>query len=135
MKFALSVLSLALAAVATDVRFDPTYDNKGQSLNTVSCSTGQNGLVTRGFNTFGDLPTFPNIGAAQAIAGFNSAACGSCWNITFQGKSIKVTAIDHAATGFNIAEEALNTLTNGQAVQFGVINASATQLNASACGL
>ena len=46
-----------------------------------------------------------------------------------------VTAMDHAANGFNIAEAAMNTLTNGQAEFLGRITAGATQVAASNCGL
>lgn len=44
-------------------------------------------------------------------------------------------AIDVALNGFNIAEAALNTLTNGQAAFLGRITATATQVAASNCGL
>lgn len=44
-------------------------------------------------------------------------------------------AIDHAGTGFNIALEAMNNLTHNQAEFLGRINADATQVNASVCGL
>lgn len=138
MKFATaSALLFALVSIALgqQVTFDPVYDNANQSLLTVECSTGSNGLVTRNFTTFDSLPTFPFIGGAQAVEGFNSAQCGSCWNVTFNGTSITVTAIDHAASGFNIALSAMNNLTNGQAEQLGVVQATATQLNASDCGL
>lgn len=92
-------------------------------------------LSASGFTTLGSLPSFPNIGGAPAIGGFNSAACGTCWQLTFNGTSINVLAIDTGAAGFNIAEAALNNLTHGNAIQLGRINATATQVNASACGL
>ena len=44
-------------------------------------------------------------------------------------------AIDHAGSGFNIALEAMNKLTNGQAVQLGVVQATVNQVAASVCGL
>ncbi|KAH8100107.1 Cerato-platanin [Cristinia sonorae] len=139
MKFAAATaffcaISSALAATVT-VSFDQTYDNSAGSLATVSCSDGQNGLLTKGFTTFGSLPNFPNIGGAAAVAGFNSPNCGTCWQLTFNGTTINVLAIDHAASGFNIALKALNTLTHGNAVFLGRINADATQVNASVCGL
>ncbi|KAI0742198.1 Cerato-platanin, partial [Irpex lacteus] len=81
-------------------------------------------------------PGFSNIGGAGAVAGFNSAACGTCWQLTFNGTSINVTAIDHAAAGtFNIALTAMNKLTHNQAQFLGRVNAQATQVAASACGL
>ncbi|KAH9033993.1 immunomodulatory protein [Lactarius deliciosus] len=105
------------------------------SLSTVACSDGANGLLTKNFTTFGSLPSFPNIGAAQAVGGWNSPACGSCWTISFGGKSINVIAVDHAGDGFNLSLEAMNTLTNGHAQELGVINAQATQVDPSQCGL
>ncbi|KAI0046913.1 hypothetical protein FA95DRAFT_1493267 [Auriscalpium vulgare] len=138
MKFFAAVLALTTllpAALATDVRYDTTYDAKDGSLATVACSDGANGLLTKGFTTFGSLPSFPNIGAAQAVAGWNSTACGTCWQLAYKGESIFVTAVDHAGDGFNIALAALNTLTNGTAVQVGIISATATQVAASKCGL
>ena len=127
MKFSVAALSLSLLASvsAVTVRYDNNYDNAGQSLDTVACSDGENGLMSKGFNTFGDLPTFPNIGASQAVEGWDSASCGSCWNITYKGISVLVTAVDHADSGFNIAEKSLNKLTKGQASKLGQINATA----------
>ena len=138
MKVFTIVSTLALfssSALGITVSYDTTYDNSGQSLATVSCSDGPNGLLTRGFSTFGSLPRFPNIGGAAAVGGWNSPSCGTCWRLTYQGRSINVLAIDHAGAGFNIALTAMNTLTNGQAVNLGRIDATATQVAASNCGL
>ncbi len=44
-------------------------------------------------------------------------------------------AIDHAGAGFNVALAAMNTLTNNQGAALGRVNADATQVDASACGL
>lgn len=67
MKLLSLLVSAAIAASAVaesdTLRYDTTYDNAGQSLSTVTCSDGTNGLLTKGFTTFGSLPTFPNIGA------------------------------------------------------------------------
>ena len=117
------------------VSYDESYDSGSTSLANVACSDGTNGLLTKGFTTFSSLPHFPNIGGAAAIAGWNSASCGTCWQLTYNGKSINVLAIDHADEGFNIALEAMNTLTGGQAQQLGRINASVKQVSASSCGL
>ena len=130
-----SLALFATSALGVTVSFDTMYDNGGQSLATVSYSDGPNGLLTRGFSTFGSLPGFPNIGGAAAVGGWNSPNCGTCWRLTYQGRSINVLAIDHAGAGFNIALTAMNTLTNGQAVNLGRIDATATQVAASNCGL
>jgi hypothetical protein len=72
----------------TSATYDNTYDNPYGSLNGVACSNGENGLLTKGFTTFGSLPSFPYIGGAQAVTGWNSPQCGSCWALTYQGKTI-----------------------------------------------
>ncbi|KAI0258982.1 Cerato-platanin [Gloeopeniophorella convolvens] len=138
MKFTSAIVALVAfvsTAAATLIRYDETYDDPNGSLATVACSDGPNGLLTKGFTDFSSLPSFPNIGAAQAIAGFNSPACGSCWEITYKGKSIFITAIDHAGDGFNLSLEAMSMLTDVNAVDLGIINATAKQVAASKCGL
>jgi len=131
------ITMLVTSAFATTVSYDNTYDNPSGSLDTVACSDGSNGLVTKGFPTFGSLPDFPNIGGASVVAGWNSADCGTCWQLTYSGtgKSINILVVDHADDGFNISQEALDDLTDGQAVQLGRIDASVTQIDASQCGL
>jgi len=138
MKLSSTVISLVAffsAVSAANVHYDTVYDNSKSSLSTVTCSDGANGLLTKGFTTFGSLPSFPNIGAAQAVGGWNSPACGTCWQITYGGKSINVTAIDTVKDGFNLSLEAMDTLTNGHAEEFGVVSAQATQVAKSYCGL
>jgi Cerato-platanin len=44
-------------------------------------------------------------------------------------------AIDTAATGFNIAQKALDELTNNQAVALGRVDVTAYEVAASYCGL
>ncbi|KIJ35438.1 hypothetical protein M422DRAFT_180833 [Sphaerobolus stellatus SS14] len=122
------------APFTTTVTYDNTYDSPTGSLNSVACSNGANGLVTKGFTTFDSLPNFPFIGGAHAVASWNSTNCGSCWSLTYSGNTIYVTAIDTAAVGFNIAQEALDKLTDGQAVRVGKFNVTAVQVPASNCG-
>ncbi|KAF8483237.1 Cerato-platanin [Gautieria morchelliformis] len=131
---ACTLVLVAASALADTVAFDNTYDNAGGSLATVACSDGANGLLSR-FPTFGSLPTFPNIGSAEVVVAHGSPNCGTCWQLAFNGKTINVLAIDHAGAGFNIAQAAMDTLTGGQAVALGRITATATELDASACGL
>ena len=137
----LTLTALLPSALSLQITFDPVYDNANQSLTTVECSTGSNGLITKGFTNFSSLPTFPFIGGAQAVEAFNSVNCGSCWNLTFNDtganvvRSVKILAVDHAGSGFNIALTAMNNLTGGNAEQLGLVQGSAAQLNASECGL
>ncbi|KAI0093817.1 Cerato-platanin [Irpex rosettiformis] len=131
----LAVLSIAAVGQSVSVSWDNTYDDAGASLSSVACSDGSNGLMMKGFSTFGSLPNFPRIGGAPAVGGWDSAACGTCWQLTYNGKSINVLAVDVGRDGFNLSQEAMDELTNGQAVQLGRVDASVNQVDASACGL
>jgi hypothetical protein len=140
----LATLNLAAAAPAAasaetvSVSYDPKFDVGTSSLNTVSCSDGPYGLVTAGYTNFASLPSFPRIGGAPTIPGWNSANCGACYQLHYTGgkvdKSIYVIAVDAAPGGFNIGLQAMNELTNNQAVALGRITATFTQVNATECG-
>ncbi|PCH38039.1 Epl1 protein [Wolfiporia cocos MD-104 SS10] len=131
---ALLVAPAVLAQTTVTVSYDQTYDNASGSMDTVSCSDGPNGLDPP-YSTFGSLPDFPYIGGAAAVSGWGSAECGTCWQLTYEDWTINVLAIDHTAEGFNIALEAMNALTDNQAEFLGRVNAVATQVDASVCGL
>ncbi|KAI1815598.1 eliciting plant response-like protein [Poronia punctata] len=132
----LGLISAATSALAASVAYDQGYDDASRPLASVACSDGANGLTTRhGWTTQGQIPRFPNIGAASAVAGWNSTGCGTCWRLTFRGKTIHVLAVDHADTGFNIGLRAMNELTNGQAVALGRVDAAFAQVGGAACGL
>lgn len=145
MKFFTSLFVSAAAAVlgaAETLQYDPAYDMGSSSLTTVACSDGPNGLITKGFTTFSSLPTFPNIGAFAQVEGWDSASCGTCWQVTYTSsdgttsQTLNVLAVDHAGDGLiNVSEEAMNTLTGGNAVAFGAVPVSVVQVDASACGL
>ncbi|KAF4335441.1 eliciting plant response [Fusarium beomiforme] len=130
-------LAAALTSVsATTVSYDPGYGESGRALTAVACSDGTNGLITKhGWKTQGQIPKFPYIGGAQAVAGWNSPNCGTCWKLTYKGKSINVLAIDHTAAGFNISPAAMNALTGGKAVQLGRVDATSVQVPVKNCGL
>ena len=79
MRFASIIPLLAAPFVVSGMRvsWDPVYDQGMQSLTTVTCSDGSNGLLVKGYNVFEDLPTFPNIGGFSGVATWNSPYCGS----------------------------------------------------------
>ncbi|KAI5467186.1 snodprot1 [Mariannaea sp. PMI_226] len=133
----LTIFAIANAASAATVSYDTSYDNKAGLLKDVACSDGPNGLMTKHptWKTFGNVPKFPYIGGVSDVAGWNSPNCGNCYKLTYKNKSIYVLAIDHAASGFNIALDAMNALTNGQATKLGRVDATSTKVAASNCGL
>ncbi|KAH0830145.1 Cerato-platanin [Lanmaoa asiatica] len=140
MKFislAAAVLAFALPAFAQQesLSYDTTYDNASLSLASVACSDGPNGLMTKGYTTLGSLPTFPNVGGVYTVTGWNSAECGTCYEVTYGSNTIAVLAVDVSLDGFNLSEEAMNTLTGGLAVELGRVTVSSTPVAASVCGI
>ncbi|KAG6917024.1 hypothetical protein DXG01_004150 [Tephrocybe rancida] len=142
MKFA-SLFAFVLvptSTLAVTLSYDPGYSNPSRSLTAVACSDGENGLITPTRQTQGSLPNFPFIGGTASVAGWNSANCGSCWKLTYTNskgvaKSINVLAVDHANAGWNVATEAMDALTGGQAVQLGRIEVTQVEVASSVCGL
>ena len=137
--FIISLTAILPAAYSDTVKYDPVYDNQNTSLTEVACSDGENGMITKGYKAFGDLPNFPHIGAAYAVEGYNSASCGSCWELTYTKSdnttnTIYITAIDHAGDGFVIAGTALKDLGGQQAVDAGHIEVTANNVAVSNCG-
>ncbi|KAG1820708.1 Cerato-platanin [Suillus variegatus] len=143
MKFTLSaalISALALPAFAApaDVTYDTAYTNPNSSLSNVACSNGANGLLTKGYTTFGSIPSFPNIGGVPG-ATWNSTLCGTCWSLQYTTPSgvqttINITAVDAAYT-FNISPQVFNKLNNGTGLEIGKIAANVTQVAASNCGM
>jgi hypothetical protein len=134
MKFSASTIALGLASLtsAISVSYDTGYDDGSRSLTALSCSDGANGLITKyGWNTQANVPSFPRIGGYQGVEGWNSAQCGTCYGVTYNGKTIYVLAVDHTANGFNLAKAAMDELTNGQAAQLGRIDAQYAQVATS----
>jgi hypothetical protein len=131
--------TVAARAETVSVSYDPKYDVRESSLTTVACSDGENGLIPLGYSNFGSLPNFPNIGGAITIPSWNSPNCGKCYQLHYSNgkidKTINVLAIDAAPGGFNIGLQAMNTLTNGQAVQLGRISATYVAVDDSVCGM
>jgi len=117
------------------VSYDTGYDDGNRDLTALSCSDGSNGLITKyGWNKQSNVPSFPRIGGYQGVAGWNSPQCGTCYGVTYNGKTIYVLAVDHTATGFNLAKAAMDDLTNGQAAALGRIDAQYAQVATSNCG-
>ncbi|KAF2219204.1 epl1 protein [Elsinoe ampelina] len=136
MKFISAMSLFTAAASAITVSYDTGYDDAGRSLTALACSDGANGLITRyGWQTQGQIAHFPLIGGADVIAGWNSGSCGTCWQLSYNGNTVNVLAVDSSQAGFNIGLQALNALTNGQAEQLGRIDAGAVQVGLDQCGL
>ncbi|KAL4879160.1 Cerato-platanin-domain-containing protein [Aspergillus karnatakaensis] len=120
--------------------YDPKFDVGTSSLNTVACSDGDFGLVNEGFSTFDSLPSFPRIGGAPTVAGWGSANCGKCYEVSYTNAagvttSLFVTAVDSAPGGFNVGVQAMNELTGNRAIELGRVNIAWTEVSRESCGL
>ena len=76
------------------------YDNPNQTISTSGINPNCSAYFTeKNFNTFGDLPNFPDIGGASPPSN-TSNGCGNCWKlIMIHGDSdnpiyIKVFSVD-----------------------------------------
>ena len=130
--FSLATLFSVAYAATEPIRPNSFYDDPNTSMNNVACSNGANGLVTKGYPTFGSLPGFPFIGGAFAVSGWNSTKCGSCWQLTSAGaaETVYFTAIDTVFSGFDVSDQTMNTFTNSPT---GSIDVTATQVDESNC--
>lgn len=132
----LGLLALTASTTAVSVSYDEGYDLSGRSMNDVACSDGENGLITRfGWKTQGQTSNFPNIGGAPSVAGWNSPGCGGCWQLSYKGHTVNVMAVDVAVGGYVIGLKAMDALTNGQGKQLGRVEAKATKVKDSLCGI
>jgi len=144
MKYALAFASLplfilpAFSSVMT-LSYDTVYDDGATSLDRVACSNGNNGLVTRGYTTFASLPSYPYICGIEFVKGWNSPNCGTCYNVTYgnpgEKKTFSILAVDTDPNGMNIGENVMNKMTNGNAVEYGTVEADVEQVAESYCGL
>jgi len=113
------LFAIALTIPFVDSTSYCTYHeySAGDSLTTVACSDGSNGLITRtGYQSIS--PLFPYV-AAYSGATWNSPSCGDCIQLTDtkSGNTIHITVIDQCGSPpggfdahFDIAQPAFDTL-------------------------
>ncbi|KAL1796677.1 hypothetical protein ACET3X_005217 [Alternaria dauci] len=131
-----AILGFASLASAITVSYDTGYDDGNRALTSVACSDGANGLITKyNWQTQANVAGFPRIGGYVGVAGWNSPQCGTCYGVTYNGKTVYILAVDSSVQGFNIAKAAMDELTNGQAAALGRIDAQYAQVATSNCGL
>ncbi|KAF1834892.1 Cerato-platanin-domain-containing protein [Decorospora gaudefroyi] len=129
MKFSTAISAAALTFTsltsAITVSYDTGYDDASRPLTSLACSDGPNGLITRyGWKTQGAITGYPYIGGYMGVEGWNSAQCGTCYGVTFKGKTVYVLAVDYTRDGFNLAKAAMDELTGNQAEFLGRVEAS-----------
>lgn len=81
MQFTTSILAFVAAAVSavsaqsSTAGYDQKYDDGSFPSFNLACSDGANGMITKGYSTIGAIPSFPNVGGAPVIPGWNSPNC------------------------------------------------------------
>ncbi|KAK3370083.1 Cerato-platanin [Podospora didyma] len=135
-KIAAGIFSLAAAVSATTVTYDAGYDDPNRSLEIVTCSDGENGVMWKyGWEQQSQVTTFPFIGGSETITDWNSTNCGTCWSATYRGQTVHILAIDYTEEGLNLGFNAFNTLTNGYGRALGRVDATVVQVPIRDCGL
>ncbi|EGN96315.1 hypothetical protein SERLA73DRAFT_76293 [Serpula lacrymans var. lacrymans S7.3] len=109
------------------------YDDPVFPTSTVRCSQY---LANKGYRTFADIPTFPNIGG---FVNMTDATCGTCWKMTRVGgnETLVVAMIDGIGEGspntvtFDLSHSTMVSL-GSYAIDLAV---NAKQVKPSFCGL
>jgi hypothetical protein len=125
-----SFVALFAVTSAIHVRQDSKYDNPKALLSSTAC-----GVLAKKYHTFDSLKSFPFIAAAQAtipqgdsdVISNPKNTCGTCWQISYQGKSVFVEVVDHIAAGFSLSSKAMTMLSGG------VLDAQVTTVDMSYC--
>ncbi|KAF2483397.1 SnodProt1 [Neohortaea acidophila] len=121
-----------VSAAQVAVRYDNTYDNPSNSLTKVACSDGEHGLIY-GFNTLADIPS--EVASISTISGWNSAVCGQCYSLEFEGRKIHFLGIDSKPDGVDLSERAMDRLTSDRATQLGWVMADLQMVESELCGM
>ncbi|KIK90523.1 hypothetical protein PAXRUDRAFT_151730 [Paxillus rubicundulus Ve08.2h10] len=130
-----SALHVLAQTTQTTLSYDPNYDNANLPLSNVACSDGPNGLESKNYTTLGSLPNFPLLGGVYTVEGWNSPQCGTCYAVTYNGVTVNILAVDVSKEGFTISQQAMDVLTDDQAVALGRINVAYALVTPQACGL
>ena len=119
------------------MRYDTRYDNLDAPIDDLSCSDGENGLITKGYPTLGSLiqgKPHVDVGAKFNVS-WNSSECGTCYSIMYNLRSIYIIAVDNAGdSGFNLSKRAFDKLTNGRAEEIGSVSMAWNLVDPKYCG-
>jgi len=140
MLFYIAIALIALPTLVDSAAYC-TYHlyNAGDSLTTVACSDGANGIMTKfGYSTLS--PMYPYVTAFSG-ATWNSPNCGRCVKVTSsRGNSVYLTVIDQCGgppggydAHFDIAPPAFRELFGDAGVNAGVQSANWQFVDSSLC--
>lgn len=130
MKFFASLVLIAVSsvsAITVSLTFDGAYSVADQPLTAFSC------VGLDGATRVNQLPGFPNVTATVFVERNLSPNCGTCWQLTFEDRSINLLAIDHAPQGFVASPFTVSFLTNNEGITNGRVDVDAIQVDPSLC--
>ena len=127
---AIPLAALFSAASAVNVRYGKLYTHWYESPSEVDCFR-RIGSPLHGLTYFHDVKTWPFIGGSDTV-NLIGVGCGSCWQISYEGKTVNITAVDSTKDGFKISGKAMDALTNDKKA---ILDATATKIDKSYCGL
>ncbi|KAM0248843.1 hypothetical protein ACHAQJ_009275 [Trichoderma viride] len=123
----------SVSAETVSATFNTLYDNPSRTLSEVACWKKDNGFKPNlDWKLQKDAVEFIGI---PAIKGPSSAKCFSCWELDYGDKHISLLAIDGTDSGFVLSLSAMQSLTDGQALELVRIDVQATEVNISKCGM
>ncbi|KAI9353007.1 Cerato-platanin [Zopfochytrium polystomum] len=129
---ALSLLVPAASATPARVSYNPMYSNTQLGIGGLTCAP----YLSQFGTTLGSVPVKPGVfyAASANLAGlWNSPNCGSCYSLSYNGKTVYVVAIDACGDGFLVSTEGLDALTGGKAVELGGVTADAQPVDKTNC--
>ncbi|KAJ8468838.1 hypothetical protein ONZ45_g17101 [Pleurotus djamor] len=136
--FAIGLLfaTYTLASGVT-IAYDKRYDSAKTSVSKSAC--GKRLETFLGAHTYGSIPTFPQIGAADFITHIDHPSCATCGmlvHVDEEGTThlINFLIMDRSTTApFVLGKKAMDRLTGGQAEKLGRVNATFRQMPNSFC--
>ncbi|KAG1772408.1 Cerato-platanin [Suillus occidentalis] len=137
MKFTLVVALLSAFALPVFgdpayVTWDTAYSDPSASLATVSCSDGKNGLLTKGYTTFGHPSLHsPTSEVSQAVSGTPPYVYTTP---SGHQTTVYITAVDNSYT-FNVSPHTFDDLTDGTGFEAGKVKVRAVRVSPSKCGM
>ena len=120
-----TVLTVFAAAVVhaksiptENVTYSNIYDNGAQSLSSLACAQW---AKEKHYKTLSDVPGFPYVAGAPAVAYGHTKGCGEYYSIKNQHthKIIRVTVVDASGSDFVLSSAAFNNVTDGKGSDVG----------------
>ncbi|RFU74625.1 eliciting plant response like [Trichoderma arundinaceum] len=131
--FQIAAVVAPVSAEIVTATFNALYDDPSRPLSEVSCWRKDVGFMPHlDWKLQKDAVGFIGI---DSLSRLNTANCFSCWMISYNGKTISLLAIDGSNSGVVMSLDALQSLTDGRALELDHIDVNAIEVDTSHCGI